>query len=135
MLNKSLRYIGRKRVMISFTPDVYFCNKPKTKSDILELRSIYFSDDERGDFMGTGELKYCFQDTIAFSNSAKLKVQQKRLSNPVKFIWKDLHHDSLDGSHPTSEGMNTLAMIGIKEMAGEKVNRFLDFKSSGTYLD
>lgn len=46
-----------------------------------------------------------------------------------------LPYDSLDGSHPTSEGMNILAMIGIKEMAGENVNRFLDFKSSGTYLD
>lgn len=35
-------------------------------------------------------------------------------------------YDSIDGSHPNADGMNTLATLMIREIEGEEVNRFLD---------
>lgn len=35
-------------------------------------------------------------------------------------------YDSIDGSHPNADGMNTLATLMIREIGGKEVNRFLD---------
>lgn len=35
-------------------------------------------------------------------------------------------YDSIDGTHPNADGMNTLAMLMIREIGGEEINPFLD---------
>lgn len=37
-----------------------------------------------------------------------------------------LPYDSIDGSHPNADGMNTLAMMMIREIGGKEVDQFLD---------
>lgn len=37
-------------------------------------------------------------------------------------------YDSIDGTHPNSDGMNTLASLMIKEMRGKEINRYMDGK-------
>lgn len=39
-------------------------------------------------------------------------------------------YDSIDGSHPTNEGMNTIAIMVIREMIGQKADRFLDCENA-----
>lgn len=37
-------------------------------------------------------------------------------------------YDSIDGTHPNADGMNTLATLMIKEIGGKKINRYMDGK-------
>lgn len=39
-------------------------------------------------------------------------------------------YDSIDGSHPTSAGMNTIATMVIREMIGQEADRFLDCENA-----
>lgn len=39
-------------------------------------------------------------------------------------------YDSIDGSHPTNAGMNTIATMVIREMIGQKVDSFLDCENA-----
>ncbi len=41
-------------------------------------------------------------------------------------------YDSIDGSHPNTDGMNTLASLMIREIGGKEVNRFMDFENEKT---
>ncbi len=38
-------------------------------------------------------------------------------------------YDSIDGSHPNADGMNTLATLMIREIGGKEVERFMDFEN------
>lgn len=40
-----------------------------------------------------------------------------------------LPYDSIDGSHPNAQGMNTLATLLIKEIGGKEVNIFMNFEN------
>ena len=39
-------------------------------------------------------------------------------------------YDSIDGSHPTNAGMNTIATMVIREMVGQKADEFLDCENA-----
>lgn len=38
----------------------------------------------------------------------------------------NIPYDTIDGSHPNTDGMNTLATLMIREIGGEEINKFLD---------
>lgn len=38
-------------------------------------------------------------------------------------------YDSIDGSHPNTDGMNTLATLMIREIGGKEVKQFMDFEN------
>lgn len=38
-------------------------------------------------------------------------------------------YDSIDGSHPNADGMNTLATLMIREIGGKEVKQFMDFEN------
>ena len=58
------------------------------------------------------------------------EIKEAAINNNCKII--DLYkyntpYDTIDGSHPNANGMNTLASLVIKEMSKEKANNFTSF--------
>lgn len=63
---------------------------------------------------------------IEMYNDVIRSLAKEKQCKLIDFDKYSLPYDSLDGSHPTNDGMNTLAMMAIRTMEEESANRFLD---------
>jgi len=50
----------------------------------------------------------------------------------VDLYSRHIPYDTIDGSHPNEDGMNTLATLMIREIGGNEVKRFIDFDNEKT---
>lgn len=59
-------------------------------------------------------------------NTVIKKVASQNQSKLIDFDGFHWAYDSIDGSHPTSNGMDTLAMMAIRQIGGKDIESFLD---------
>lgn len=58
------------------------------------------------------------------------KSASKNMCNLLDLYNYKMPYDSIDGSHPNADGMNTLATMMIREIGGKEIEQFMDYENN-----
>ena len=96
-------------------------NYPNAEIWCCTLNSTYMSSNPNFTFPETYNESY-----IGYYNDEIRAIAGRNGCKLIDLYSNKVSYDSIDGSHPTSQGMNTLATLIIRSMADEQGRTFLN---------